>query len=200
MSSPAAVPAAAADARPPSALDAPITVLWSARPGEEFVIRGWMRKDARNRFVELAPARGPGPTLPSVPFDELELADKTIPDVLGAMRVLRDFKHRECSILRASPPGAQAGTDFMEMVSDVSHNMDFSLHDPLPKRHQTMVAVWRGATQLDQVPESDRDEKLCAIALESDILNYPAVPERFRTDALDAQYVQAKRAKRKRDE
>ena len=195
-SQPAAAAAPTVTALPGS--DEPIAVSWSARPGERFLIKDWMHKDTRNRFVVLQPLHGNGPSLPSVPLDELELVDKSIPDVLGAMRTLRDFKLRECTIVRK--PKRTYEIDFMDMVDELATNTDFSLNDPLWKHHKQMVDVSNGATRLQDVAEDHRDEKMCGLALEADMLNYPAVPARFRTDELDAKFLEAKRAKRKRDE
>ena len=197
MSAPHGNPATAApangDSGPTSAVDPPIAVLWPARPGAEFGIKQWAHNDTRLRFVELTPLRPTGPALPSVPFDELELADKTMPDVLGAMRTLRDFKIRELGFLRAA-----GSTDFRELLAEFA--LDGWHRDPAVKRHSNWRAVYGGSTRLEEIPEAERDEKMCRLALERDIFNYPAVPERFRTDALGTAYLAAKRAKRARDE
>ena len=171
-------------------MDAPLAVVWPARPGVEFVIKDWARNDAQLRFVDLRSLDPETPSQYSVPIDELELVDKTVPDVLGAIRTLRDFKFGELGVLRRD------STDFADMANEVLFTCGRG-YDSLPSviRKREWRSIVEGGTPLDKIPEERRDEKMCAIALERDVFQYPAVPARFRTDERDAEYLKAKRAR-----
>lgn len=176
-------------------MDAPLAVVWPARPGVEFVIKNWARNDAQLRFVDLRSLDPETPSQYSVPIDELELVDKTVPDVLGAIRTLRDFNFVELGVLRRD------STDFAYMAIEAAEPSG-NVYDGLPAviRKRDWRSVAMQGTALDKIPEERRDEKMCTLALERDVFQYPAVPARFRTDERDAEYLKAKRDKRAREE
>lgn len=129
--------------------------------------------------------------------DDVKPADPKAPNFLEGMKILRDFKRYEFDHVR-KPNVA----DFFEALTIEldwlgSTTSDGSGPDERERyqQHARYMSVARCGHNLSTFSEELRDAKACELAIANDILAYPHVPLRHRTDALDTAFCVAKRAK-----
>ena len=183
-------------------MDSPLFICWTKTPDVQYTLKTWVKNGDHERVVLVDATTGKEH---EAPLDDVSFDDPTAPDMLQALKTVRDFQRHELSrVRRGSEQHSWWHMVFEEMFIDMQHmSSDTSTLfcdglGPMERRLHAVRANW--LKNLADVPEDLRDAKTCALALERDILQYAHVPERHRTEALGAAYLTAKRTKRKRDE
>lgn len=182
-------------------MDEPLLFTCKNETGK-YRLLGW-EKGGDHEYVLLAPVGKPtkGNAFTAT-LEEVTPADPEVPNLLAAMKTLRDFKRHELARLRVR----DAEDVFESMVFDLDMIgcMTSQGSGPTEKALYQKKAMWKFVSKdglnLGDVNEPERDSKICDLALENTILAYQYVPLRHRTEALDLAYLTAKRAKRAADE
>ena len=163
---------------------------------------GW-EKGSDHEFLSLVPVGKPAKgNVFTATLEEVFPADPEVPNFLAAMKTLRDFKRYELTRLRArdSDDLFESMVSDLDMLGCVASKGSGAMEQQLQQRRATWKFVAKDGLNLGDVKESDRDAKLCDLALENTIMAYQYVPHRHRTEAMDSAYLAAKRAKRVADE
>lgn len=188
-------------------MESPLFLCWKNNPDHQYKLGRWANNGDHERVVLVDAATGKEH---EATLDDVSFNDPTAPDLLQALKIMRDFQRHEMSRVRRGPPKSRdrAYNTFDEMFLDLFNEMiptgsststlGCSGRGPVERRLHAMQANWHKS--LDDLPEDLRDAKTCAIAVERDILQYAYVPELYRTEEMGKTYLVAKRAKRKRDE
>ena len=167
-----------------------------------FRLIGW-EKGGDHEFVSLVPVGKPARgNVFTATLEEVFPADPEVPNFLAAMKTLRDFKRHELTRLRArdSDDLFESMVSDLDMLGCMASKGSGDMEQQLQQRRATWKFVSKDGLNLGDVKESDRDAKLCDLALENTIMAYQYVPHRHRTEAMDSAYLAAKRAKRVADE
>ncbi len=182
-------------------MEGPLEFCWDGDGDRRYVLLGWARCSDHEK-VRLRPVGGSKHQDFDVDVEKVRPADPTIPNPLPGFVILRDFARSE--LKRSRPLNAH---DFMEgMLLDLDEvgglNSDGSgvVEKQLYHQRSLRRSLMKDGHQLAAVLEKERTARLCALAIEQDILAYPHVPKRHRTDEDDARYLAAKRAKRAQGE
>ena len=130
-------------------------------------------------------------------IEDVKPADPKAPNLLKSVQILRDFKRYEFDHVRKEGPVDLFSELFAELEWCGSTTCDGSGPEERARyqKHARYMSVARCGHMLSTLSEELRDAKACELAIANDILAYPHVPLRHRTDALDTAFRVAKRAK-----
>ena len=169
----------------------------------KYKLIGW-EKGSDHEFLSLVPVGKPARAcnVVTATLEEVTPADPEVPNFLAAMKTLRDFKRHELTRLRArdSDDLFESMVSDLDMLGCMASKGSGAMEQQLQQRRATWKFIAKDGLNLGDVKESDRDAKLCDLALENTIMAYQYVPHRHRTEAMDSAYLAAKRAKRVADE
>ena len=168
----------------------------------KYKLLGW-QKGGDHEYVSLVPVGKPARgNVFTATLEEVFPSDPEVPNFLAAMKTLRDFKRHELTRFRArdSDDVFESMVLDLDMLGCMSSEGSGPMEHKLQQKKATWKFVAKDGLNLGDVIESERDAKLCDLALENTIMAYQYVPHRHRTEALDLAYLTAKRAKRAADE
>lgn len=182
-------------------MESPLEFCWDGASHQRYVLIGWARCSDHEK-VRLRPVGGSRHQDVDARIEEVRPVDPSVPNPLPGFVVLRDFVRSE--LKRSRPLGAHDFKEEMLLDLDDLGGLSSEGAGPVEKQlhHQRSLrrSLMKDGHKLAVVIESERTAHLCALAIEQDILAYPHVPKRHRTDENDAKYLAAKRAKRAKGE
>jgi len=182
-------------------MDSPLEFCWDGGGDRRYVLMGWTKCSDHDK-VRLRPVGGSKHQDFDANIEKVRPADPSVPNPLPGFVILRDFARSE--LKRSRPFGAHDFKEEMLMDLDDVGGLSSDGSGPVEKQlhHQRTLrrSLMKDGHQLAVVLDSERTAHLCALAIEQDILAYPHVPKRHRTDEDDAKYLAAKRAKRAQGE
>ena len=182
-------------------MEGPLEFCWDGGGDRRYVLMGWA-KCSDHEKVRLRPVGGSKHQDFDAKIEKVTPADPSVPNPLLGFALLRDFARSE--LKRSRPLDAHDFKEGMLMDLDEVGGLCSDGSGPVEKQlhHQRALrrSLMKDGHQLAVVLDSERTAHLCALAIEQDILAYPHVPKRYRTDENDAKYLAAKRAKRAQGE